>query len=95
MEKQKHAPLSGIREAIRDFRVIRFLYDGREYTVEPRELGRSTGGSFLLKALVREGPPDGLRGIAGFYYWKIRGLQILPGQFDPRPGQGARQHLAA
>lgn len=95
MEKQKHAPLSAIREAIRDFRAIRFNYEGREYTVEPLELGRSTGGSFIVKGTVRTGPPDGLKGLAQFYYWKIRGLEILPEQFDPRPGQEARPPLAA
>jgi hypothetical protein len=95
MEKQKHAPLSRIREAIRDFRAIRFHYDGRAYTVEPRELGRSTGGSFLLKALVLQGPPDGPQGMAHFHYWRIRGLQILPDRFDPEPTRAAGQPLAA
>ncbi len=96
MEKQKHAPLSAIRDAIRGFRVIRFTYDGRRYTVEPRELGRSPVGSFLLKAFVREGSPNGgLHGWADFYYWKIRGLQILPERFHPGPERPDRNLLAA
>ena len=95
MEKHTHAPLSGIREAIRDSRLIRFTYEGREYTAIPLELGRSTGGSFLVRAVVQEGPLDGLKGITSFYYWKIRQLKILPGHFDPRPGKDARQPLAA
>ena len=94
MEKQKHAPLSGIREAIREFRVICFTYEGQEYTVEPRELCRSAEGSFLLKARVREGPPGGPRGVANFHYWRIRRLRILPERFDPHTPCGGRSVAA-
>lgn len=93
-EKQKQAPLSGIRGAIRDFRVIRFTYDGREYTVEPHEPGRLACGSFLLRALVREGPPGAPRGLTNFHYWKIRKLRILPELFKPRSPFGGASAAA-
>lgn len=95
MEKQKRAPLSAVRDAIRECRVIRFSYEGQTYTVKPVELGRSTGGSLIVKACVREGPADGLRGWANFYYWKIHSLEILPERFDPGTGPESLHPVAA
>jgi len=84
MDKQKHAPLSALREAIRDLRVIRFTYEGKKYVVEPSELGHSERGSMQLTGWVREGPhASGLW--LGFYYWKIRELEILAKRFTPPP----------
>ena len=95
MEKRKHAPLSAVRDAIREGRVIRFRYEGQTYTVKPVELGRSKGGSRIVKACVREGPPAGLKGWTSFYYWKIRSLEILPERFDPGTGPESLHPVAA
>ena len=94
MQKQKHAPLSGVRRAIHDARLVRFTYDGKEYVVAPRELTRAGNGTFLVKALVCEGPLGGLRGIANFHYWRIRCLRIMDGEFRPQ-GPAGNQALAA
>ena len=94
MESKNHAPLSALRGAIRDFRVIRFTYEGKQYVVEPAELGRSSRGSMELTGWVREGPhASGLW--LKFHYWKIRELQILPDHFTPPPKAAPTPDLIA
>lgn len=92
MEKEKHAPLSALREAIRDFRVVRFRYEGREYVVEPRELRNSDRGYKHLTGWVREGPhADGLW--LDFHYWKIRELVLLDETFRPPVAAESRRGM--
>jgi hypothetical protein len=85
MALQTNALMADLRGAIRHYRVIRFIYDGRNYEVEPHGLGRDpVTGNFELKGWVRSGPgKDGSKWMT-FNYWKIRAMDVLPDRFLPR-----------
>jgi len=87
MALHKHATMADLRGAIRHYRVIRFHYEGRSYTVEPHHLGRNPRtGCYELTAWVRSGDPRKEPGWRTFNYWKVRGLDVMPDNFLPRLG---------
>lgn len=73
-----------LARAIRERRVVAFLYNGRERTVEPQCLGIGTRGTSLLRGHQLEG---GEVGEPLFDVTKMRGLALLGRTFD-RPGPG-------
>ncbi|QJE95994.1 hypothetical protein [Luteolibacter luteus] len=77
--------MADLRGAIRHERVIRFTYEGRNYVVEPHELGRNpVTGTYEFTAWVRSGPYGMLPTWKTFHYWKVRGLEVMPDKFLPR-----------
>lgn len=77
--------MADLRGAIRHYRVIRFLYQGRNYEVEPHDLGRNPlTGNFELTAWVRRSRGTEEPRWMTFHFWNIRGLDILPDTFLPR-----------
>jgi predicted DNA-binding transcriptional regulator YafY len=71
-----------LARAIRERRVVAFLYNGRERTVEPQCLGTGTRGTLLLRGHQLEG---GDAGEPLFDVAKMRGLELLERTFE-RPG---------
>ena len=95
MALHKNALMADLRGAIRHYRVIRFIYDGRNYEVEPHELGRNpVTGAFELRAWVRRSGRGGHPKWALFNYWKIRAIDVLPDTFLPRVGPPIKPQVA-
>ena len=77
--------MADLREAIRHHRVIRFTYQGRNYEVEPHDLGRHpVTGNYELTAWVRRSRGSVDPRWMTFNYWNLRGLEVLPDTFLPR-----------
>jgi hypothetical protein len=85
MALHENALMADLRGAIRHYRVIRFVYEGRNFVVEPHTLGRNpVTGTFELTAWVRSGPPAAAATWMTFNYWKVRALEVLSDRFLPR-----------
>lgn len=80
-----------LARAIRERRVVAFLYNGRERTVEPQCLGIGTRGTSLLRGHQTAG---GDVGEPLFDVAKMRGLEILEQTFDA-PGPNCERDDSA
>ncbi len=80
-----HAQTRTICEAIRDKRVLRFIYNAKVRTAEPHALGYDRDGDLTLSAWLLTGTkPAGWR---DFHVAKLSGLTITDARFErPRPG---------
>ncbi len=80
-----YAHTQTITEAIRDRRVLRFVYSGKIRTAEPHALGYDRDGDLTLSAWLLTGTkPAGWR---DFHLAKLTGLTITDARFEqPRPG---------
>jgi hypothetical protein len=82
MPKRPPVPLTEIRLAIQQRRIIEFDYAGVRWTVEPHELAQAVRHSLVVQAWVLDGPTKTQWMI--FRYAEMRALQVSSSVFPQR-----------